>query len=243
MLFLPGDMNRPIYRFLADREWRSQRRLLIMQRMTQMHIVPDILPHFDPVAEVKLAFGRRNVRPGDFVDSRVSEIPARLRVQVFDQGERLISIVVVDPDIPNEGKDSFDYRCHFLALNIPISPCSTSVPLSQLGPQTVLGWLPPTAQKGAPYHRFAVFVLQHRDHQALDLDAVRQNARRERFNLRSFKHRYGLTPVGAHLFRSQWDEGTAGVMARAGLPGAEVEWHRKKTEKLPYQKKDGARYR
>lgn len=236
-------MNRPIYRFLADREWRSQRRLLLMQRITQMHIVPDILPHLDPVVEVKLAFGRRNVHPGDFVDSRVSEIPARLRVQVFDQGERLISILVVDPDIPNEDKDGFDYRCHFLALNIPISPSNTSVPLSQLGPQTVLSWLPPTAQKGAPYHRLAVFVLQHRDNQALDLDAVRQKVRREQFNLRSFNHRYGLTPVGAHMFRSQWDEGTAGVMARAGLPGAEIEWHRKKVEKLPYKKKDGARYR
>lgn len=236
-------MNRPIYRFLADREWRSQRRLLLMQRITQMHIVPDILPHLDPVAEVKLAFRRRNVHPGDFVDSRVSEVPARLRVQVFDQGERLISIVVVDPDIPNEKKDGFDYRCHFLALNIPISPANSSVPLTRLGPQTVLSWLPPTAQKGAPYHRLAVFVLQHRNNQALDLDAVRQKTRRERFNLRSFQDRYSLTPVGAHMFRSQWDEGTAGVMARANLPGAEIEWHRKKAEKLPYEKKDGARYR
>ena len=214
-----------------------------MQRITQMHIVPDILPHLDPLAEVKLAFGRRNVQPGDFVDSRISESPARLRIQVFDRGERLISIVVVDPDIPNEEKDSFDYRCHFLALNIPISPTDTSVPLSQLGPQTVLNWLPPTAQKGAPYHRLAVFVLEHRDKQILDLDAIRQKTKREGFNLRSFSDKHGLKPVGAHLFRTQWDEGTAGVMARANLPGAEIEWLRKKPEKLPYEKKDGARYR
>jgi large subunit ribosomal protein L35 len=236
-------MNRPIYRFLADREWRSQRRLVLMQRITQMHVVPDILPHLEPVAEVKLAFGRRNVFPGDFVESRVSEKPPRLRVQVFDQGERLVSIVVVDPDIPNEEKDAFDYRCHFLALNIPISPTSTSVPLSKLGSQTVLSWLPPTAQKGAPYHRLSIFVLQHPNNQALDLDAVRKKTRREGFNLRKFIDRHRLTPVGAHMFRSQWDEGTAGVMARANLPGAEIEWHRKKPEKLPYEKKDGARYR
>lgn len=236
-------MNRPIYRFLANKEWCSQRRLLLMQRITQMHIVPDILPHLDPVAEVKLAFGRRNVHPGDFVDSRVSEIPARLRVQVFDRGERLISIVVVDPDIPNEEKDSFDYRCHFLALNIPISPANTSVPFSRLGPHTVLSWLPPTAQKGAPYHRLAVFVLQHNNQQTLNLNAVRQKTRRERFNLRAFTHRHALTPVGAHLFRTQWDEGMAGVMARANLPGAEIEWHRKKVEKLPYKRKDSERYR
>lgn len=236
-------MNRPIYRYLADREWRAQRRLLLMQRITQMHIVPDILPHVDPVAEVKLAFRRRKVFPGEFVDSRVSEIPARLQIQVFDQGERLVSIVIVDPDVPNEEKDSFDYRCHFLALNIPVSPTSPSVILARLQSHTVLNWLPPFAQKGAPYHRLALFVLQHRDNELLDIDAVRQKVRRERFNLRSFKDRYSLTPVGAHLFRTKWDEGTAGVMARAGLPGTEIEWHRKKPEKLPYKKKDGARYR
>lgn len=236
-------MNRPIYRFLANKEWRSQRRLLLLQRITQMHITPDILPHLDPVAEVKLAFGRRSVQPGGFVDSRVSEIPARLRVQVFDRGERLISVVVVDPDIPNEAKDSFDYRCHFLALNIPISPANTSVPLSRLGPHTVLSWLPPTAQKGAPYHRLAVFVMQHNHNQTLDLDAIRQKTRREGFNLRAFTHRHALTPVGAHLFRTQWDDGMAGVMARTQLPGAEIEWRRKKVEKLPYKRKDSERYR
>lgn len=237
-------MNRPIYRFFADREWRSQRRQLLLQRITQMHIVPDIIPHFDPVAEVNLAFGRRNIQPGEFVDSLVSETAPRLRIQVFDQGKRLISIVVVDPDIPNEEKDSFDYRCHYLALNIPVSPTITSVPLLQLGPQyTALPWLPPTAQKGAPYHRLAVFVLQHLDNKPLDLDAIRTKTQPERFNLRSFCDKHGLKPVGAHLFRNKWDEGTARVMVRANLPGAEIEWHRKKPEKLPYEKKDSARYR
>lgn len=238
-------MNRPIYRFLAERKWRSQPRLLLMQRITQMHIMPDILPHVDPVAEVKLAFRRKNVFPGEFVASRMSEFPPRLRVQVFDQGERPISIVVVDPDVPNEEKDSFDYHCHFLALNIPISPTTPFVQLAQLGPpHTVLDWLPPTAQKGAPYHRLAIFVMQHLNNQPLDLDAVRQKTKkRERFNLRSFLDRHSLKPVGAHLFRSQWDEGTAEVMERANVPGANIEWLRKKVEKLPYKKKDGERFR
>lgn len=146
-------MNRPIYRFLANREWRAQRRLLLMQRITQINVVPDILSHLDLVTEVKLAFRRRNVFSGDFVDSHISEFPARLRVQVYDQVERLISVMMMDPDISNEKKDSFDSRCHFLALNMPISPANRAVPLIRLKSQTVLNWLPPTAQKGAPYHR------------------------------------------------------------------------------------------
>lgn len=236
-------MNRPIYRYLADRQWRAYRRLLIMQRITQMHVVPDILPYLDPITEVTLAFGTRAVQPGEFVDSRISEIPAKLRVQVFDKGERLVTIAVVDPDVPNAATDAFEYRCHFLAVNVPVSPTSTSVPLSRLGAQTALPWLPPFAQKGAPYHRLAVFVLQQADGAALDLEAVKTKVQRDRFNLRSFNDRYSLLPVGVNMFRSQWDEGTKGVMTRAGVEGADIEFQRKKPEKLPYKKKDGERYR
>ena len=210
-----------------------------------MHLVPDILPHLDPVAEVKLAFGRRNVQPGEFVDSRVSEVPAKLRVQVFDKGERLVSVAVVDPDVPNLETDGFRYRCLFLAVNVPISPTLTSVPFSTLDgkAQVVLPWLVPYAQKGTPYHRMSIFILQQSEGKALDVNAVREKVEREGFNLRGFNDRFLVKPVGVHLFRSKWDEGTAGVMSRAGIEGAEVEYTRKKVEALPYKKKDGARYR
>lgn len=77
----------------------------------------------------------------------------------------------------------------------------------------------------------------------LDSEDVRKRYSRKGFDIRSFINRYSLTPVGAPLFRTKWDEGTAGVMARANLPEADIEWHRKKREKLPYKKKDGERYR
>ncbi len=235
-----GDMNRPIYRYLADRKWRSYRRLLLMQRIIQMHIVPDILPHINPIAEVSLAFGSRAVKPGEFVDSRVSEIPAKLQIQVFSKGERLVTVAVIDPDVPNEATDGFDYRCHFLAVNVSVSPTSTSVPLSRLGEQSIaLPWLPPFAQKGAPYHRLSIFVLEQGD----KLDLTQLKVERDGFNLRSFNDRYKLSPIGVNLFRNQWDEGTEGVMNRAGVEGANVEFQRKKPEKLPYKKKDGERYR
>lgn len=218
-----------------------------------MHIVPDILPHLDPTAEVSLGFGRRNVQPGEFVDSRVSELPARLNVQVFDKSERLVSVAIVDPDVPDEKKDSFGSRCHFLAVNVPISPTSTSIRLSTLreADQIVLPWFPPYAQKGAPYHRLAVFIIQQNETEAgqlksLDVEALRKGVANERdgFTMRRFlSNEKTLKPIGAHLFRSKWDEGTDGVVLRAGIEGANVEYTRKKPEKLPYKKKDGARYR
>lgn len=209
-----------------------------------MSVVPDVLPHLDPTAEVDLGFGRRNVQPGEFVDSRVSEVPARLNVQVFDKGKRLVSVAVIDSDVPNLETDGFDYRCHFLAVNIPLSPSTTSVALSKLSEtQIAQPWLPPYSQKGSPYHRLSVFVLQQAEGKTVDVEAVREREKREGFNLRSFNDRHLLKPIGVHMFRSIWDEGTAGVMRRAGIEGADIELKRKKPESLPYKKKDGARYR
>jgi len=238
-------MNRPIYRYLAERRWRQYKRLLLMQRMSQHHIVPDLLPHLDPTADVSLGFGRRNVQPGEFVDSRISEIPARLNVQVFDKGQRLVTIAVVDADVPDEETDSFETRCHFLAVNLPISPTLTSVPLSKmkLDAHVVMPWLPPFAQKGAPYHRLAVFILEQ-EGKALDLEAIKKrNSKRDGWKLKGLVDLNRLKPIGTHLFRSQWDEGTDGVVMRHKIQGGNVEYLRKKPEKAPYKKKDGARYR
>lgn len=237
-------MNRPIYRYLADKQWRSYRRPVMMQRLTQMAVVPDVLSHLDITAEVVLGFKRRNVHPGEFVDSRVSEVPPRLKVQVFDRGERMISVIVVDLDVPDLERDSFYHRCHYFAANIPISTTSTSVPLSKLSKesQVLLPWLPPHSQKGSPYHRLAVIVLQQPEGKVLDISSLRETVQRDGFNLRSYQQRNGMNPIGAFLFRTKWDEGTAGVMARAGLPGADMEFKRKRIEplikpQLPLRKK------
>lgn len=220
-----------------------------MQRIEQFHLVPDILPHLNPTADVSMGFGRRNVAPGEFVDSRVSEIPARLKIQVFDKGERLVSIVVVDPDVPDEARDTFGSRCHYLAVNVPVAPDRPSVPLRMLKQeeQVVLPWLPPFSQKGAPYHRLAVFVLQQREGQVLDLEALKGGklGKRDGWNLPSFAEPLKLSPIGVTLFRTVWDAGADGVAARAGYEDSVVakEFVRKKPEKNYYKKKDGERYR
>lgn len=215
-----------------------------MQRITQMSVVPDLLPTIDPTADVRVAFSRHNVQSGDFVESRISEVPAKLRVQVFDKGERLVSIVVVDADVPDVEGDKFDFRCHFLAANVAISPTSTSVPFtaSAVRERTILPWLPPWAQKGTPYHRLAIFVLQQREGEILDVSSMKDRIQRDGFNLRSFIDKYKVHPVGVNMFRSQWDEGTAAVMARAGIEGADVEFRRMrigpmKTPQEPLKKK------
>lgn len=251
-------MSKPIYRYLANEKWRRYQRLLIIQRINQLGVVPDVFPSFEPTAEVRLAFRERNVQPGDFVDSRVSEVPARLKVQVFDKGERLVSVIVVDSDVPGED-DKFKSRLHYFAVNIPISPTKTSLPLSHAtDEQLVLPWLPPFAQKGTPFHRYSVFVLQQQPGEVLDVAALKEKFRREvRRTTQSkeyFKHLewskpisvksvvqiLGLTPIGVGIFRSLWDEGTAGVMHRADIEGADIEYKRNKVIAIkPKQRKRG----
>ena len=178
------------------------------------------------------------------MDSRISEAPPKLEVQAFDKGARKVSVAVIDSDVPNLQTDGFDYRCHYLAVNIPLSPSFPSISLRSVPQrQIVFPWLPPHVQKGSPYHRLSIFILRQPENSILNPSTIRERYKREGFNLRSFNDKYLVKPIGATLFRSIWDKGTAEVMTRAGLEGADVELKRKKPESLPYKKKDGARYR
>ncbi|CAK7216229.1 mitochondrial 54S ribosomal protein YmL35 [Sporothrix curviconia] len=271
-----GDMSKPIYRHLAEERWRGRPFRLIQQRIEQFHLAPDLLPpaKLQPNADVELFFRSYKVAPGAIVDSLISEVTPRLRVQVFDRGTRLLTVAVVDADVPDLANDGFQRRCHFLAANIPVAPTDASVPLSRLDPasQLVLPWLPAFAQKGSAPHRLAVFVLEQKpaetsaaaaaappgasdDNRSTRLDtaalqkafasdpasaiaATAEDAAgngsittpRDGFSISSFANKHGLTVVGCTLFRTEWDAGTAGVMERAGVPGADLEL---KPKRLP----------
>ncbi|KAK4242294.1 phosphatidylethanolamine-binding protein [Achaetomium macrosporum] len=240
-----GDMNKPIYRYLAHRKWCSMERKIILQRIEQFHIVPDLLPKFEPTMDVKLTFRGYKVPPGAILNSRMTETPPTLRMQVFDKGDRLFSIVVMDSDVPDPESDSFGKRLHFLATNIPWGPTKTSLPLTRLSSDSAsaspeLGalavpWLPAFSQKGAPYHRLSVFVLQHNNNEPLDTAKLKElydGAGREGFSLKSFRDKFGVTPVGFNMFRTVWDENTADVMARHGIPGADIEFKRQRVVSL-----------
>lgn len=228
-------MDKPIYRHLAEKKWRGLPYRVIAQRIEQLHIVPDVLPKFEPVADVQLYFRRKKVEPGEILDSRVSEVSPRLKVQVFDAGERLVSVAVVDLDVPNAETDSFDRRCHYLAANVPISPNQPSLPLGKVNKETQLAvpWLPAFSQMGAPYHRLAVFVLEQKDGATLDVAKLRElYSGRDGFSLKSFQDKFSAKAVGLGLFRTVWDEGTADVMERAGVPGADIQFKHKRVYSL-----------
>ena len=210
-----------------------------------MKVIPDVVPHFEPVVDVKFGFGGRAKQPGDFIDSAISESPCRVNVQSFDRGERLVTLAAIDSDVPDLENDSFASRCHFLASNIPISPTSTSINPTSLSTesQLLLSWLPPFAQRGSPYHRISIFVLEQKNDIAVDIEMAKSKLKRDRFSLRSFMARHLMKPIGVSLFRTKWDVGTEGVMTRAGIEGANVELKRIKVEPLPYKRRNPSTFR
>jgi len=237
-------MNKPIYRFLADRKWREYRRKILVQRITQLKIVPDVTPHCEPIVDIKINFGRNNVQPGDFVDSAVSEKPCQLNLQTFEKESKLVTIAVVDPDVPNLQRDSFDSRCHFLAANIELAPTTPHVDLAKLsGSQVVVPWLSPTAQRGSPYHRLAIVICQQKDNVPIDIAVAQKNINQHDFKLRSMMTRHMLNPIGATLFRTKWDDNMAGVLKRAGVGGVAMELKRIKVEPLPYKRRNPSTFR
>jgi large subunit ribosomal protein L35 len=222
------------------------KRKILMQRITQMNVIPDVLPTIEPTLDVDLLWHKRIITPGDFVPSNWSENPPALRIQKFDKGEAKLTIVAVDSDVPNPETDSFESRCHGIWSNITISPTKTDA--GTLKGKDVLPWSPPFAQKGSPYHRISLFIFEQPEGSTITAEQVKtfsQNAFSDDFSLRDFAEKSGFKAVGVTMFRTQWDETMKVVMERNGIPGADVEFRRKKPERLPEKDrvKDGLRYR
>ena len=256
-------MNKPIYRHLADKKWREYKRLVEMQRITQMNVAPDLLPEIEISAQTEVYMngagkdkevmprtsGNRTrdieVESGKFVASKVSEVPPPyLRVQVFDKGNRFVTLAFIDADIPDIENDSYDVQCQFLAVNIPISPTSPGIRIPQLDEQSqvVHPWRAPYAQKGSNYHRICLLVMQQQ--QEIDVVEAREKyGLRKGFSMRDFAATWSLHVVGGHLFRVKWDEWTDGIMTSLGDQASEMELQRRPVPKLPYKKRDTSRMR
>ena len=50
------DTTQPIYRKLLKEKWKDYDLMLLMQRLEQLHVIPDTLPTLDPKVDVKVKF-------------------------------------------------------------------------------------------------------------------------------------------------------------------------------------------
>jgi large subunit ribosomal protein L35 len=74
------DMNRPVYRYMAQREFQKDHKSKLIERVTQMRVCPDVLEQFDPAAQVIVQYGDNRVQeagiflqPGEVSPSRIKQ--------------------------------------------------------------------------------------------------------------------------------------------------------------------------
>lgn len=159
------DMSVPSNRHLVEQRWRKEGDLdLLMERLHQMKVVPDLLPDIRPSLDLHLTargWSRtwslldtfRVVEPGTYLLPAQTTVPPRLYASVFHTDTRLYTLVMIDPDVPNEETASYTNYLHWMQPNIPLSALSPTE-LPNLNEHTK--YIPPHPQRGTPYHRYTV---------------------------------------------------------------------------------------
>ncbi|KAK6536482.1 hypothetical protein TWF281_000714 [Arthrobotrys megalospora] len=160
---LKVDPYRKIYQHWDELKWREMKRRILMQRIEQMNVVPDILPTIDPIIDVSLRFRRKNLLHGAKVLAKNATRYPSVQVKQFDSEKRLVTVLVVDPDKPNLEKNGFDYYLQWMVTNCEISienPMVIGVSTSHNGRDEVAPYEVPYVHKGEGYHRYCLFILE-----------------------------------------------------------------------------------
>ncbi|KAF9261856.1 PEBP-like protein [Marasmius fiardii PR-910] len=231
------------HRYLVEQRWREDGKLdLLMERIHQMNVIPDVLPVMHPSVDLDVtvkpplnrAFisSRRVflVEPGRFLTPQQTIKPPTLFPHVYHPDTRLYTMLMVDPDVPDEDNRTFTTYLHWLKPNIPLSATRRG-PIPDLNTHTT--YIPPHPQRGTPYHRYTILLLPNPPKSSYSLNV---QARAERgvptseyldipivpdserlgFNVREFAKKWGLNAAlggGYHMFRQVWDDTVTGIYA------------------------------
>ncbi|KIY63842.1 PEBP-like protein [Cylindrobasidium torrendii FP15055 ss-10] len=230
-------MQNAAHRHLREQQWREDGKLdLTMERIHQMNVVPDLLTsirpslditlHTKPSQKSKRTYKSVVVEPGAFLDPAATVSYPSVTPTAFHTDTRLYTLVMVNPDFPDEENQTFQNYLHWLAPNIPIRAGSTG-PLRKLNEHTF--YVPPTPFEGMRYNRYALFLLQQppKTEYSLNVEAeakesgevtsktldipVFSREQRLGFDLRAFMKEWGFDSRqggGVHMWRAVWDQHT-----------------------------------
>lgn len=210
-----GLFAQPVFRNLAERKWKKEGELdLIMQRVYQLGVIPDLLADHLPTAAIRIAGG--GIEAGSIQSSEQFATPPEITVQLFNHPvagvtgsatpEAKYTLLVVDADAPNHETHSFVERLHFAKIDIPLSVVSDEVNLFTAAGKEVLAYEPFAPARGTGKHRYAFIVIKQGD------AAPSAEIKRDGFDIRAFFTANDLTTsdvIAATLIRSQWTEEAA----------------------------------
>ncbi|KAL4065768.1 phosphatidylethanolamine-binding protein [Scleroderma yunnanense] len=228
-----ADMSTAVDRHIVERRWREEGRLdELMERIHQMFVVPDVVPHLHPSLDLRVTYPehlverRHNgesskrkhalVEPGTYLHPEQTIEPPKLYTDVFHTDTRFYTLLLLDPDVPDEANGMFQTYLHWLQPNIPLSALSPS-PVADMNTHTE--YIPPHPQKGTPYHRYTVLLLPQKSHISVPVFSRDQ---RHGFSVRDFIDTYDLdlsAGGGAFMWREVWDDAVSSIYK--GILGVE----------------------
>jgi len=222
--YVTADLSKPVYRHLIEQRWRKEGGLdLLMERIHQMKVVPDVLPSLHPSVDLQITFPmapplneylRQNakprhqgVEPGVYLLPEQTRLPPKVFVNAFHTDTRLYTLLMIDPDVPDTENQGFQTYLHWLQPNISLSATSAG----KLSLNTHTTYIPPHPQKGTPYHRYVLLLLPQSSE--LSVPVVAEDARLG-FDVRAFMEEHkldGNVGGGAHMWREVWSEAVSKI--------------------------------
>ncbi|KAG0680032.1 hypothetical protein C6P40_003315 [Pichia californica] len=222
------DRSQPVYRHYLKEQWKSYKRMLTMQRLETLAIIPDTLPTLEPEVDVNLKFPHNNVNtwiePGKILSSNVTSKPPAFEIIEFKESkDDLYTILIVNPDTPDVQNNTFSTTLHWALKDIKLSNNDSMVDIKKLDENKdsiLIDYLPPVPEKNLGNQRFAVWVF--RQDGKLNDSITKDSIKRTKFNIREFVAANKLAPIGAHVWRSVYDLNTDNVRKLYGLPAGRI---------------------
>ncbi|KAI9504025.1 phosphatidylethanolamine-binding protein, partial [Coemansia spiralis] len=199
------DLSRPVYQHLKEKEWRGRPLEVLMQRLLQMFVLPDLLdPRVVGTPESQLNVtlsGSDTLEPGSIISPADARQQPEIELVSFHDDTRLHTLVMVDLDEPFVEKQTFREQFHWVAANLPFSRLHTKAVID--ASNVMLPYIPPHPAKGTPNHRYAFAVFEQGESGQEKLEGI--DVSRDMV-LRNFVSQHGLRLVGISFFRASWDE-------------------------------------
>lgn len=221
------DLTQPVYRHYAKKQWESYNKMITMQRLETLSIIPDTLPTLEPEVDVHMKFPHNNVdtwvEPGSILSSNVTSKPPIFKITEFKESKNdLYTILIVNPDTPDVENNSYTTTLHWALKDVELSNNDSIIDIQKLdsNPQySIVDYLPPTPEKNLGKQRFAVWIFRQ-DGKLNEKTSKIENI--NNFQIREFVENNKLQAVGAHAWRSVWDLNVENVRKEYGLPAGRI---------------------
>ncbi|RIA91471.1 phosphatidylethanolamine-binding protein [Glomus cerebriforme] len=197
------DMSIPVYRHLREKHWKKEPLYKLMQRITQMYVIPDVFPTFEPTIDLEFKFKNDIIEPGVFLFPAQTRKEPTMILTNFHEEKRLYTLIMVDPDMPDTLNKTYQTEWNWLIINIPLNVTNPDIS----GGEVILPYIPPHPPKGTKYHRYTLAILEQPNNQKIEIPKNMDRVK----NVREFMSEYNLTLRGASFFREVWDKDVSDI--------------------------------